>query len=234
MTHYASKPGLFPMKGGCPCGLVRFQLELPPLIVHCCHCTACQIQQGSAFAVNAVIESSYLTLLPPLSQPCIASGDPAAPPTPTGASIGVAALFNATVSPNLRGFSQAEGNQEEETQKPVEPYYTTTPSASTLGQQVARCPGCHVGLWNYYAGAGQHEAYVLVGTLDRAMELDPDVHLYTRTRRSFITISDGKPQFEGYYDDRARFFRPDCKERVEALNPKVEEFKEARTEAMKT
>ncbi len=33
------------------------------MIVHCCHCTWCQRETGSAFVINAVIESSRLTLL---------------------------------------------------------------------------------------------------------------------------------------------------------------------------
>ncbi len=28
-----------------------------PLFVHCCHCTSCQTETGSAFALNALIES---------------------------------------------------------------------------------------------------------------------------------------------------------------------------------
>jgi hypothetical protein len=34
-----------------------------PLIVHCCHCTWCQRQNGSAFAVNALIETDRVDLL---------------------------------------------------------------------------------------------------------------------------------------------------------------------------
>ncbi|MDH3578379.1 MAG: aldehyde-activating protein, partial [Gammaproteobacteria bacterium] len=26
------------LDGGCTCGAIRYRLELPPLIVHCCHC----------------------------------------------------------------------------------------------------------------------------------------------------------------------------------------------------
>jgi hypothetical protein len=42
--------------GGCMCGSVRYRLLAPPLFVHCCHCTECQRQNGSAFALNAMIE----------------------------------------------------------------------------------------------------------------------------------------------------------------------------------
>ena len=51
------------MEGGCTCGSVRYRLEDKPLIVHCCHCTWCQRETGSAFVLNAVIESSRLMLL---------------------------------------------------------------------------------------------------------------------------------------------------------------------------
>jgi hypothetical protein len=51
------------MEGGCACGAVRYRLTLPPLFVHCCHCSRCRRETGSAFAVNALIEESALTTL---------------------------------------------------------------------------------------------------------------------------------------------------------------------------
>ena len=49
--------------GGCACGYVRYAVESRPLIVHCCHCSWCQRQNGSAFAVNALIEADRVHLL---------------------------------------------------------------------------------------------------------------------------------------------------------------------------
>jgi hypothetical protein len=51
------------MKGGCTCRAVRYRMTSKPLFVHCCHCTWCQRETGSAFAVNAVIESDRVELL---------------------------------------------------------------------------------------------------------------------------------------------------------------------------
>lgn len=51
------------MEGGCTCGEIRYRLEAKPMIVHCCHCSWCQRETGSAFAINAMIESSRLMLL---------------------------------------------------------------------------------------------------------------------------------------------------------------------------
>ncbi|MBZ4021844.1 aldehyde-activating protein [Rhodobacter sp. TJ_12] len=48
------------MEGSCTCGALRYRLLDAPMIVHCCHCTWCQRETGSAFAVNAMIETDRL------------------------------------------------------------------------------------------------------------------------------------------------------------------------------
>lgn len=52
----------FILYGHCACNTVRYYLDAPPLIVHCCHCSWCQRETGAAFAVNAVIENHHLHL----------------------------------------------------------------------------------------------------------------------------------------------------------------------------
>jgi len=47
--------------GRCACGQLSFQAEGDPLIVHCCHCTYCQRETGTAFATNFLIESDRVT-----------------------------------------------------------------------------------------------------------------------------------------------------------------------------
>ena len=49
--------------GGCTCRQVRFRLTSKPLFVHCCHCSWCQRETGSAFALNAMIEADRVQLL---------------------------------------------------------------------------------------------------------------------------------------------------------------------------
>jgi hypothetical protein len=49
-------------RGGCTCGKVRYVLKRAPIFVHCCHCTWCQRETGSAFALNAMIETDQLVL----------------------------------------------------------------------------------------------------------------------------------------------------------------------------
>lgn len=45
-------------EGGCACRAVRYRMTRRPMIVHGCHCTWCQRETGSAFAVNALIETA--------------------------------------------------------------------------------------------------------------------------------------------------------------------------------
>jgi len=49
--------------GGCTCRALRYRMTGKPLFVHCCHCTWCQRETGSAFALNAMIEADRVTLL---------------------------------------------------------------------------------------------------------------------------------------------------------------------------
>jgi hypothetical protein len=54
---------IFPLEGGCTCRAVRFSMLSQPLFVHCCHCTWCQRETGTAFALNAMIEADRVVLL---------------------------------------------------------------------------------------------------------------------------------------------------------------------------
>jgi hypothetical protein len=53
----------YPLQGGCDCREIRYQLDGPPLFVHCCHCRWCQRESGASFALNAMIEADRVTLL---------------------------------------------------------------------------------------------------------------------------------------------------------------------------
>jgi len=52
-----------PLDGGCTCRAVRYRLLAAPLFVHCCHCRWCQRETGTAFALNALIETSHVQIL---------------------------------------------------------------------------------------------------------------------------------------------------------------------------
>jgi hypothetical protein len=74
-----SEAAQFSAEGGCTCRQVRYRLTRAPLIVHCRHCRWCQRESGSAFAINALIESSCLELT---------GGRPQSVPTPSNSGKG--------------------------------------------------------------------------------------------------------------------------------------------------
>jgi hypothetical protein len=52
-----------PFDGRCTCGAVRYRMTSRPMFVHCCHCRWCQRETGTAFALNALIETDRVELL---------------------------------------------------------------------------------------------------------------------------------------------------------------------------
>jgi hypothetical protein len=62
------------LEGGCACGKMRYRLASRPMFVHCCHCRDCQRQTGSAFVINALIETDRVEEL---------TGETKAVPVPT-------------------------------------------------------------------------------------------------------------------------------------------------------
>jgi len=50
-------------EGGCTCRAVRYRLTIRPMLVHCCHCRWCQRETGTAFALNALVESDRVEVL---------------------------------------------------------------------------------------------------------------------------------------------------------------------------
>ncbi len=152
----------YPLTGGCDCRHVRYRLARAPLFVNCCHCRWCQRASGSAFVINAMVESNEVQLT---------AGDPV---------------------------------------------MVHTPSASGRGQNVARCPHCHVALWSHYAGAGPRVKFLRVGTLDEPDHLPPDIHIFTTTKQPWVILPDGVPAVPAYYE-RADVWPPDSLRRMDEL-----------------
>lgn len=68
--------------------------------------------------------------------------------------------------------------------------------------------------------------FVRQGTLDRAWLVKPDLHLYVRSKRDFIILGDGTPQFEEFYD-RAKVWRPDSLERWNKILPEIRKYRDS-------
>lgn len=48
--------------GRCACGACRIEVAGDPIITHACHCTYCQRESGSAFALNCVYEAGRVAI----------------------------------------------------------------------------------------------------------------------------------------------------------------------------
>lgn len=81
---------------------------------------------------------------------------------------------------------------------PVE--YVMTPSASGLGQEIARCAECRVAILSHYAGAKRLASFVRVGTLDDPGQCPPGAHIFTSTKLPWVVLDPSVPAFEEFYD----------------------------------
>jgi len=135
------------LEGGCACGAVRYRLTDAPMFVHCCHCRDCQRQTGSAFVLNALVETDRITTLSGAPQP-----------------IGM-------------------------------------PTDSGRPHRIFRCPTCQTAVWSEYGGVAKLR-FVRIGTLDDPRALQPDVHIYTRSKQPWVALPAGVPSFEAYYSSK--------------------------------
>jgi len=147
-------------EGGCSCGALRYRLTDEPMFVHCCHCLSCQKQTGSAFVINALIETERVE---------VTKGEPEA---------------------------------------------VDVPRDGGGTQRIYRCPRCRIAVYSEYTWP--EITFVRAGTLDDPASVSPDVHIFTRSKLPWITLPEGVPAVEVYYD-RDELWPPASIERINAL-----------------
>jgi hypothetical protein len=77
---------------------------------------------------------------------------------------------------------------------------TPAPRDDGSVQTISRCPSCQVAVFSDY---GWPELkFVRAGTLDDPSAVAPDVHIYTRSKVPWVSLPDGVPSFDKYYDTR--------------------------------
>jgi hypothetical protein len=82
------------------------------------------------------------------------------------------------------------------------PEGVTMPTESGLPHDIYPCPKCRIAVWSTYGGRKQIR-FVRCGTLDEPSSLQPDVHIYTRSKLPWVKLPEGVPAFEAYYDSKA-------------------------------
>ena len=82
-----------------------------------------------------------------------------------------------------------------------EPVSVDVPRDDGSKQRIMRCPACEVAVWSFYTRP--QLAFVRAGTLDRPSSVQPDVHIYTRSKLPWVVLPASVPAFEVYYDTKA-------------------------------
>jgi hypothetical protein len=81
-------------------------------------------------------------------------------------------------------------------------------------QKIHRCPDCQVALFSDY---GRPEVlFVRAGTLDDPRAVEPDVHIFTRSKVGWVALPASTPAFEVYYA-RHELWPPASLERLDAV-----------------
>jgi hypothetical protein len=95
------------------------------------------------------------------------------------------------------------------------PEPVAVPTSSGKPHEIYRCPSCRVALWSSYGGV-QKLRFVRIGTLDNPAALQPDVHIYVRSKLPWVALPENVPAFDAYYDSR-KLWPPESLERRRAI-----------------
>jgi hypothetical protein len=79
-----------------------------------------------------------------------------------------------------------------------EPHAVDVPRDDGSTQRIYRCPTCEIAVFSEY---GRPEVrFVRGGTLDDPSSVEPDVHIYTRSKLPWVVLPRSVPAFDVYYD----------------------------------
>ncbi len=79
-----------------------------------------------------------------------------------------------------------------------EPSVVAVPREGGDEQKIWRCPACQIALYSQYTTP--RVRFVRAGTLDDPSAVQPDVHIFTRSKLPWVTLPEGVPAFDVYYD----------------------------------
>jgi hypothetical protein len=79
-----------------------------------------------------------------------------------------------------------------------EPQPVDVPRGGSKKQRIFRCPTCQIALFSRYTRASI--LFVRAGTLDDPSSVEPDVHIYTRSKLPWVELPESAPAFRAYYE----------------------------------
>jgi hypothetical protein len=65
-------------------------------------------------------------------------------------------------------------------------------------QPIFRCPTCQIAVYSKYSNSGI--CFVRAGTLDDPTSVEPDVHIFTRSKLPWVVLPEDVPTFDVYYN----------------------------------
>jgi len=97
-----------------------------------------------------------------------------------------------------------------------EPQPVEAPRDDGSVQTIYRCRDCQVAVYSDY---GRPEVlFVRAGTLDEPRTIEPDVHIFTKSKVGWVTIPESQTAVEIYYD-RNELWPAESLERIDAVLP---------------
>jgi hypothetical protein len=81
-------------------------------------------------------------------------------------------------------------------------------------QRIWRCPACQTALYSKYTSPKVR--FVRAGTLDDPSSVEPDVHIFTRSKLPWVRLPASTPAFDVFYDTR-KLWPAESLERLAAL-----------------
>ena len=95
-----------------------------------------------------------------------------------------------------------------------EPEPVDVPRDDGSTQRIYRCPACRIALFSEYTYPSIW--FVRAGTLDEPRGIEPDVHIFTKSKVGWVTLPESVPAVDVFYD-RRELWPPASLERLEAL-----------------
>lgn len=84
---------------------------------------------------------------------------------------------------------------------------------------IFRCRQCGCAVWSDYGRRGWL-SFIRIAALDRSEAFRPEAHIYTRSKLPWVSLEDGIPAFDEYYD-MPTLWKPENYARREAAHHKA-------------
>ena len=94
-----------------------------------------------------------------------------------------------------------------------EPQPVDVPRDDGSEQRIFRCATCQTAVFSEYTRP--EIRFVRAGTLDDPSDVEPDVHIFTRSKLPWVRLPESAPAFDVYYDTKT-LWRPESLERLGA------------------